>query len=200
MKNIGIFGGTFDPFHNGHFKALCDFIEYAKLDMAFVIPTGTPPHKLISKKTKDCERLDMLRLATEGMKNISISDYEIKKGGKSYTAETLSYFKEQFSDDNLFLFTGSDMFITLHEWYCPEKIFSLAHIVVFSRNGNDFEILEKQNNFLKSNYTLKSTIYKTMPMVISSSKIRENIKQGYDCSAYLNPKVYNYIKEKGLYS
>ena len=107
--NIGIFGGTFNPVHNGHVTALKDFIRFAGLDRVFVFPTGIPPHKALTAGASNADRLQMVKLALGTM--ATVDDYEIRKQGKSYTVDTISYLKQQFPKDALFLYVGSDMLL-----------------------------------------------------------------------------------------
>ena len=199
MKNIGIFGGSFNPFHLGHLQALKAFIGKYDFEKVLVIPTGIPPHKELTNNVNDCDRLEMVRLSVKDINNIEISDYEIKKQGRSYTAETLEYLKSCYPDSHFILYTGSDMFLTLEKWHMPEKIFSLAEIAAFSRKGNDFKELEKQKKFLEDKYNAKCTIFKDIPLVISSTDIQEMIKNRNDPSTYLSKNVFEYIKGKNLY-
>ena len=153
----GIFGGTFNPFHNGHKKALNAFIKEFDLDRVFVIPTAIPPHKEIKKDISDDDRLRITRLSISDVKQAEICDWEIKNGGKSYTYLTLEHFRKEYPDDKLFLYVGTDMFLTLHEWRFPERIVSEATIVAFPRKEGkgDLETIERQKKFLEEKYGAK---------------------------------------------
>ena len=105
---IGIYGGTFDPPHIGHINAFKAFLEQFCFDKVFVIPVFTPPHKCLKSSVSTDDRLNMTRLAFENLsENVEISDLEIKRQGKSYTADTIRYFKEEGYDDIYFL-CGTD--------------------------------------------------------------------------------------------
>lgn len=196
---IGIYGGTFDPPHVGHERALAAFLEQFDFDIVYVIPVFVPPHKSLKSDVSTEDRLNMSRLAFEGISHkVSVSDLEIKRQGKSYTADTIKHFKEQGCDEIYFL-CGTDMLLTLDMWYRPEYILSNAKIV-FARRENDEENTEKIAEKIKKYKEIYSAqIYELSINVleISSTRIRSGISNG-KCE-YLSPNVVEYIQEKGLY-
>jgi nicotinate-nucleotide adenylyltransferase len=112
MKKLGIYGGTFNPIHNGHIKAAEAFYDTVGLDELLIMPTFVSPHKEMMKGDDPSYRLEMTSLAFDGnVRNITVSDYEISKGGKSYTYLTLEHFSS--SDTELFFLMGTDMFLCL---------------------------------------------------------------------------------------
>ena len=130
---IGIFGGTFDPPHIGHINICKEFLSRLSLDKLYVIPAFLPPHKEIKSNTPVNKRFEMCEIAFSPISSkIEISDVEIKREGKSYTADTISYFKSR-GDDDLYLLCGTDMLLTLDEWYNPKYIFENAIIVLARR-------------------------------------------------------------------
>lgn len=195
---IGIFGGTFNPIHNGHINLVNKICEKILLDKILVIPTKTPPHKITSDLADDESRLEMCRLAFEDNPKAEISDYEIKQGGKSYTILTLQYLKNIYPNDELFLILGSDMLLTFHEWKDYKEILELATIVAASRNYEDFDKLKPYAENLK-NQGGKYIIVDVEPYEISSTQIRNLIKQNKDYTCYLPKKVVEYIACKKLY-
>ena len=195
---IGIFGGTFNPIHNGHINLVNKICDEIFLDKLFVFPTKTPPHKIAKNLVTEKDRFEMCKLAFEGNYLAEVSDYEINNQGKSYTIFTLRYLKEQFENAELFLFMGSDMYVTLHEWKCFEEILSLATIVVVSRSIDDKIKIKDYKPFLIEKGA-KTIIIDIEPFEISSTKIREMIMQNEDCSCYLPQKVVEYIRYFNLY-
>ena len=131
MSRIGVFGGTFAPFHKGHLQALNAFLREARLDRCLVIPSGTPPHKTKPLSFTDAQRLEMTLLACEGLDRVSVCDRELRTEGRSYTCQTLAWLKKEFPQDTLVLYVGSDMLLTLQDWYRPEEIFASAQIAAF---------------------------------------------------------------------
>ena len=194
MMRLGIFGGTFAPFHAGHEKALKAFFESAELDRCLVIPAGIPPHKRKSADFTDSQRLEMTRLACEGLPWAEVSEWELQQEGASYTCKTLQYLSEKFPDARLVLYVGSDMFLTLQSWYRPEEIFRLAEIAAFSRTGEDLEALTAHGIELKKAFPhLDYTVYTRPPFPISSTEIRQRRKEGKPFADTVCPRVYEYL-------
>ena len=124
---IGIFGGTFSPVHNGHIAAAYAFMEKMWLDVLYVMPTALPPHKQLHGDAAAADRLEMLRLAFAGMDGVIVSDMEIRRGGRSYTVDTLRQMHADLhGDDRLFLLMGTDMLLSFDSWREPDEIFRLC--------------------------------------------------------------------------
>ena len=122
---IGIYGGTFAPVHKGHVAAAEAFFRQMELDLLYVIPAGIPPHKQIDASDDPIHRLRMCELAFDGMKNVIVSDMEIRREGKSFTVDTLRALSAE--DRRLFLLMGTDMMLTLDSWREPDEIFRLCY-------------------------------------------------------------------------
>jgi len=198
MKSIGIFGGTFNPIHNGHINLINEVNEHLSLDKIIIMPTKIPPHKQALNLASECDRLEMCRLAFEENSKIEVSDYEINQAGKSYTVLTLRYFKENFPDTKLFFIMGSDMILSFHTWYLYEEILKLATIVAVSRNHEDTQkIIDYSGKILKLGG--ECIIIPIEPYEISSTQIRDAVISSKDFSCYLPKKVVNYIERNKLY-
>ena len=122
---VGIYGGTFSPVHNGHVAAAKAFMEQMWLDILYVIPTGVTPHKDMKGDATASDRLEMCRLAFEGVEGVIVSDLEMRREGKSYTVDTLRELSGE--DRRIFLLCGTDMMLTLDTWYQAEEIFRLCY-------------------------------------------------------------------------
>ena len=124
---IGIYGGTFDPPHLGHMEAARTALEQMNLDRLIIIPDCEPPHKdLAEEAATPQQRLEMAALMADGLgPRAEVSDLEIRREGKSYTADTVEALHETFPEDELWLLMGTDMFLTVQNWYQPERIFSM---------------------------------------------------------------------------
>lgn len=199
MKRLGIYGGTFSPPHLGHVRAARAFLEAAKLDELLIMPTFLPPHKEIDGEADADERYRMCELAFSELPNTSVSDFEISKGGKSYTYLTLSDFKDE--DTELYFLVGTDMFLTLDRWRCPETVFRLATIALVRREDDGATatmIEEKAEEYIRL-FGAKLLFINTDATEISSSELREAIKRGCGTEKYLSPAVASYIKSNLIY-
>ncbi len=125
-----IFGGSFNPVHNGHINLVREAIINACLDRVIIMPAFISPFKKNECPPADgIHRLEMLRLAFKDMKDIFISDYELKRAEVSYTVNTMRHFRETYPDDELYFIMGGDMLSSLHMWYKFEDIMSLCGII-----------------------------------------------------------------------
>ncbi|MBQ3823852.1 MAG: nicotinate (nicotinamide) nucleotide adenylyltransferase [Clostridia bacterium] len=188
---IGIFGGTFDPPHLGHELFLKTFINRYKPDKTFVVPTRIPPHKACESTSAE-RRLKMARIAFGDY--AEISDCEIRRRGKSYTSDTLAYFKKRFPEADLYFLVGSDMLLTMDSWHEPEKIFSLAAIVSSPRENDEklLAAMKEKAAALKENYGAKIEIMELSPVEVSSTAIRGGAEG-------VSEKIAAYIEKNGLY-
>ena len=196
---VGIYGGTFAPIHNGHVKAAKAFMEQMKLDYLLVIPTYQPPHKQIDEYDDPIYRLRMCELAFEGTDGVVISDCEIARGGKSYTYDTLKALERP--DTRLFLLCGTDMVMTFDRWYRSEDIFRMCY-PVYVRRENDPIMTERliaKINEYRDKYGVMFRRIITEPLELSSTQIRDAVKNGKDISGMVPEGVEKFIRENGLY-
>lgn len=194
---IGIFGGAFNPVHNGHLNLAETFFEDLRLDKLLLIPTAKPPHKSDEGLLSGEDRVNMLRLAVEN-KPYEISTIEFERKDKSYTYDTLIELKRLYPDSEFFLIIGADQFIHFDKWYRYSDILDMVTLCTSARENE-----EEKQLIIKSAQRLgiKDSFYMSSRAVIrvSSSEIREKIKNGSDVSSLLPKKVFDYISEKGLY-
>lgn len=194
---IGIFGGAFNPVHNGHLNLAETFFEDLRLDKLLLIPTAKPPHKSDEGLLSGEDRVNMLRLALEN-KPYEISTIEFECKDKSYTYNTLLELKKLYPDSEFFLIIGADQFIHFDKWYRYSDILDMVTLCTSARENE-----EEKQLIIKSAQRLgiKDRFYMSSRAVIrvSSSEIREKIKNGSDVSSLLPKKVFDYISEKGLY-
>lgn len=199
---IGIFGGTFDPPHIGHISACKAFLERVELDVLYVIPVYKPPHKDIFSGTDEGDRLEMSRRAFLPLSNkIIVSDIEICRGGRSYTADTIKQIKSENEGAEIFFLCGTDMILTMDFWYKPEYIFQNATIV-YARRESEAEITEKiaeKCELYKEKYGAKIIYIENNAIEASSTEIRKEILENINDNGLLSKSVFDYIKEKKLY-
>ncbi len=200
-KTIAIYGGSFSPPHMGHYRALEAFIKHFRPDVTYVIPTLIPPHKLLSSAATPSERLEMCHLAFDEL-SVTVSDREIKRGGKSYTVLTL---EELAGEGNrLLLLCGTDMLLTLDSWYMPERIFELAEIVYVCREAGDAGraaalVMAKKAEEYRTRFGATVHALPIDSLEISSSEIRARLANGQETEGLLHPKVKEYIEKCNLY-
>ena len=200
MSKIGIFGGTFNPIHLGHIRLGQLVLDEIKLDKILFIPDNTPPHKSNKELASGMDRLEMINISLKDHKNMESSDIELKREGKSYTYETLLELKKQNPNDELFLLTGADMFLTLDKWREPETIFETANIIGVPRVDSDFEKMEAYaENVIKPMGARIFMLSKTVFDTASSTYVRDNIDDYQKIRDMITPEVYGYITEKNLY-
>lgn len=196
--NIGIFGGAFNPVHNGHLNLAEIYYNELALDKLIFIPTFKPPHKTDEYLVSGEDRVNMLSLAIDG-RPYEISTIEFERNEKSYTYDTLNELKTIYKNDKLFLIIGADQFFYFDKWYKYKEILSMATLCTCARENEqekkDIEKYAEKLGIADSFYLSDAPVLK-----VCSSEIRYGIRSGSDVSALLPEKVLNYILEKGLYS
>ncbi len=204
---IGIYGGSFNPPHLGHMAAAESAAKYLGLDELLLIPAGIPPHKALSADDPGkLHRLAMTRLIGEQIGQdtgirVEVSDMEIAREGKSYTADTLRELRAKHPGDELWLLMGTDMFLTFQYWYRPEEIVRYAGICAFGRTEADGEALfAPQREFLGKKFPGSRIVTMTLPNLVdvSSTTLRARIPKG-ETEGLLAPAVLGYIYRKHLY-
>ena len=198
---IGIYGGTFNPIHLGHLHILREFILRLGLDKAILIPTHVPPHKQSFDLASGEDRVAMCGLAAAEITAapVEVSTIELERAGKSYTAETLRELKRQNPEDEFYLLMGEDMFLTIHHWYQPETIFSLATVCGTPRSEDGLQKLCEQRKFLEETYGARCRVEDIPYFPASSTEVRELAQRGESLSALVSVAVEDYIKTHGLY-
>lgn len=204
MLRIGVYGGTFNPPHLGHMASAKAAMAALGLDKLFFVPAAIPPHKALpAESAGESERLDMAALMADGLgvelgrdDDVTAIDLELHRTGKSYTADTLTQLHAIYPKDELWLLMGADMFLTLQDWYDPERIMSLAGIAAFARNEGDS--LNGQADYLRERFHAKVEIV-PLPQIndISSTQLRAAL--GDRDGGQLWVQVYGYILRHKLY-
>lgn len=189
---IGVFGGTFNPPHNGHVRLAKAAADELKLDKLLVIPSCIPPHKIAAKLADGQERLEMCRLAFGCDPRFEVSPMELERGSRSYTVETLRELKALYPDSELYFIVGSDMLESFDKWYLWQEILSLSVLCAASREEGYSPDLSRFGKLAE-----RIKIITLDPLEVSSTQIRNSA--GEVSSELLDPKVAAYIREHGLY-
>ena len=199
MTRTGIFGGTFNPIHNGHLHIVEEFRRGLGLDRVLLIPTRVPPHKAAPDLASAGERFAMCRLAAQGKPWLELSDIEMRREGKSYTAETLEELSALYPQDQFYLLMGEDMFLTLGSWYRPETIFSLASVCTTPRSPDGLDALRQKALEYTGQFQARCFLEHIPYLPISSTQVRQAVARGEDISGLVPQAVATYMKERGLY-
>lgn len=217
-QRLGILGGTFNPIHYGHLAAAEEVRDRLKLDRVLFIPSYLPPHKPEDEVPSAVHRMEMVRLAISGNDHFEASDLEIRRGGTSYTIDTIKTLRQAHPGAELHFITGLDTFLEIQTWHEWELLLTLCCFVVLSRPGYRFadimridfmkhaekELIaldrgEKKHTVISSGaFTI---VLETVPLYdISSTGIRERVKEGRSIKYHLPEAVEIYIMKMRLYA
>jgi len=221
LKGIGLFGGTFNPIHLGHIQVIREVKTGFGLDKIFIIPSALPPHKKPCGVVAVEDRLEMIRLAFSNDPNYVVSDVELRRSGPSYTIDTVRHFTfNSPGNEKFYLIVGLDAFLEVDTWKSHEDLFHQIPFIVMSRpvKGEKFtgpgskslEIYIKSR--ISKGYTFSPAqssyihekkhpifFFNVTPVDISSTMIREHIKNGRSVKHLVPETIEDYITAKGLY-
>lgn len=190
MENrIGIFGGTFDPVHNGHLITARYVLEKRNLEKIIFIPCYISPHKADLLTSSAEHRLNMLKLAIKDSSYFDYSDYELLAGGISYSYNTLIHLSDKY--ESIELIIGYDNLLVFDKWNKPDDIISIAKLVVMKRNT---DVDNKRNRFFEN-----AVLLATPTIEISSTDIRERVRNNLPIEYLVPDSVKKYISETNLY-
>ena len=189
---IGIFGGTFNPPHVGHLIVAEHAREDVGLNKVVFVPSAIPPHKQDHEIVSPLHRLEMVRLAIAGNPFFELSDIEIRRGGVSFTVDTLQFFKERFPDDELHLLIGMDNLAEFQTWRMPERILDLAVLVVMRRPAASMHNVEKA-------LMGRTQVCSVPEIAVSSSEIRRKVWERESIRYLVPTSVEDYITTNELY-
>jgi nicotinate-nucleotide adenylyltransferase len=189
---IGFLGGSFDPVHFGHLMAAQDAYEQQKLDRLILVPAAQAPLKPTEVKSPAEDRLAMLRAAVEWDTRFEVSDYELRRGGVSYTIDSARHFRALYPSDELYWIIGGDQLPKLHLW---KDIAELAGLV-------EFIFLERPGFPVKAQPAIPGLRLHRCDghlLAISSTELRDRVKRDLSLDYFVPHKAIVYIREKGLY-
>ena len=206
---IGIFGGTFDPVHNGHLRVAQALSEALLFDELRLLPCGEPAHRAPPQASAD-DRIAMLQLALKGISSLAIDKREVQRQGPSYMVDTLASLREELKDQPLVLIIGWDAFVGLPTWHRWQQIIELAHLVVVQRPGSRVTPCGEMALLLQRHQTddvaeLSKRIAGCILLQpvdvldVSSTEVRARLAAKEDVSDLLPMAVDTYIKEQQLY-
>ncbi|MEA1921104.1 MAG: nicotinate-nucleotide adenylyltransferase [Pseudomonadota bacterium] len=216
IRKIGILGGTFNPIHYGHLRVAEEVRQAFALEKVYLVPSARPPHKGETGVAAAEHRLAMVRRARRGNPFLGSSAYECRKGGTSYSVETLAYFNKRFAGAELYFVIGWDAWCEIGTWHLFSELFSRANFIVISRQGMEpwVEGCSKnlfpfalQDEFCYEKVACyrhvsgRSLNFMTVTRLdISSSQVRSEAAAGRSLRYLVPSGVANYILEYGLYN
>ncbi|MBI3016736.1 MAG: nicotinate-nucleotide adenylyltransferase [Deltaproteobacteria bacterium] len=214
-QKVGIFGGTFDPIHNGHLRVALHIEEKLKLNHIYFVPAYRSPYKTDESFAAPHHRSEMVKRAIIPFPHFSVSEFELNKKGVSYTIDTLKHYQGLLSPDaELYFILGTDAFLGIAQWKQVADLFAIAHLVVVSRPGYQFKPLSQilKNDKLAKEFVALSEnkeyqhftghhiyFFELPTMDISSSELRDKISQHEPYSSFVPKEVQEYIQAQHLY-
>lgn len=189
---IGLYFGSFNPLHNGHLAIANYIAEFTDLDKVWFVVSPQNPFKKQENLLKDYHRLELINIAIKDYNKFKASNIEFKLPKPSYTIDTLIYLKDKYPQHEFSLIMGADNLLTIHKWKNYEQIINNYDIYVVPRYGFDL-------NNLNNKVFNRIKIADVPIMEISSSFIREAIKNKHDVRFFLPLEVWEYIKEMNFY-
>ena len=197
-ERLGIFGGSFSPPHAGHLYAADVFLHQMQLDKLLIIPAHISPGKQEQKGISPEDRLAMCRLAFAGLPHTEVSDIEIRRGGQSYTVDTLQALAKP--GRKLFVLCGTDTALSLDRWHLPGVLFEMAEFVCIRRLDDPtfLQRFEACNKQYAARFGHTVTLLQAPAHPVSSTAVRAALAAG-EAPSELAPEVLAYIKQNGLY-
>ena len=194
--SIALYGGSFDPIHIGHLITAENALETYNLEKVIFIPSYITPLKGRELEASDKNRFEMTKLSIKDNFKFEVSDYEISNEGVSYSYHTVKYFSELYKNKKIYFIIGTDRAKDLKKWYNIEELSKLVTFIFTARNGESLEEIIASDEFYK---TISYEIMISPIIEISSSLIRDNIKNNKSINYMVTDECKAYIEELGLY-
>ena len=195
----GFLGGTFNPPHLGHVRAAAAAARELGLEALYVIPAGIPPHKELPEGgANGAQRLEMTVLAFRGIPGLQVLDWELKRAGKSYTADTVERLLAEDPEGELWMLCGTDMFETLPDWYRGDWLLKTLHVAAYPRKTGEETVIDALREEYRRDYAADTRRIAVEALDVSSTQLRELLQEGKG-AALLPKKVYRYILKNRLY-
>ena len=198
-KKVGIMGGTFDPIHYGHLILAQNALDTFSLDEILFVPSGTPWLKESTKVLSKNKRVSMTGMAIEDNPDFALSTIEIDREGNSYSYETVEELKRMQPKTDFYFIMGADSLLEIERWKHPDRLMAECTLLVAVRDDCDKEGLEKQIIYLTDKYQAEIKILPADRIDISSTKIRQLIREGKSVRYMLPDQIIRFIQKNHLY-
>ena len=196
---IAVFGGSFNPVHNGHIQVARYALSECALSKVVFLPNANPPHKGKVHMADAIHRYNMVSLAVSGIKDFCVSDYEMKSTAPSYTIDTMRHMHRIYKESQLYFIIGADSLYTLHLWKSYNELIKECSFIVADRNCNEGSGIHSFAQKINEHGGNVKVI--SMPKIdVTSTSIREKVLNGEDVSEFLPKGVNEYIKRNDLYT
>ena len=204
---LGLFGGTFDPIHNGHLSMAAAFADELALDQVVFIPAGDPYHKSVATRTPAAKRLAMVEAAISGDVRFAASDIDMVREGATAPVDTLQILRQYYPNAEIWWLMGMDSLLSMHTWHRYQDIFKLANVAVAARNDEKIQQVAPEMRALVAQGLSQATsaskgqlrLLQWQPEDISSTQIRNAVKSGLAIDGWVPKPVRDYISTHGLY-
>ncbi len=199
-KKVGIMGGTFNPIHFGHLLLAETAYQQFDLDEVLIMPTKNTYYKKMNNLVQAEDRVNMVKLAIEDNPHFVLSREELNRDGTTYTVDTLTRLTAQEPDSRFYFIMGADSLYHLESWREPQKILSMAVILVAGREGSGIGAsLRSQKEYLENKFDADIRMLRSPVMEISSNDLRRRVREGRSIRYLLPKPVAEYIYENKLY-
>ncbi len=196
-ERIGLFGGTFDPIHNGHLRAVRALRRAARLDEVWVIPVRIPPHRATPPVASAAARLQMVRLALQDVRQVRACDIEVARGGRSYTVQTVRHLQRRYPAVTFVLLLGADAALPIRTWHRYRELLRRIEVVVFPRRTAPAVSAAAlvSRGFLPE----RLRIVGIDAPAIAARAVRARLRAGESVRGLIPPRVEAYIRKRNLY-
>lgn len=196
MNVTAIFGGTFNPFHMGHYEMLKALQNDSSVDEIFLMPDRIPPHKACDFLAEDSVRIEMCRIAAKDFSKAKLCLIEFEREGKSYSYDTVLELKKRYPNKNFAFVCGGDMLVTFNRWYNYKELIKEVSVIAFRRSDIDNSLFDKSAMLLKDE-GMRLTVKEEIIPSVSSTIVRESFKTA---KKLLPLSIFEFLAERGVYN
>lgn len=198
--NIGIMGGTFDPIHNGHIILAKYAMELFSLDEVWFMPNGNPPHKENERSEFQTKhRVEMVRLAIQNEERFLLELHEVERKEINYSYLTMEHMRKTYPEHHFYFLLGADSLFTLDKWKCPERLLRTCTVLAAYRDGAKEIQMQERIQYLNQKFDADIRLLNMPDVDISSTEIRERLKQGKSIQELVPENVFHYIQKHELF-